>query len=69
MWLYIEGSFHVTTIWVNGVEVTRHVQGYTSFVVRLDDIPGIHFGAGSSNENVMAIFVDGSYGTGWWFVV
>jgi hypothetical protein len=29
VWLYIEGSFHVTTIWVNGVEVTTHVQGCT----------------------------------------
>ena len=29
VWLYIEGAFHVTTIWVNGVRVTTHVQGCT----------------------------------------
>ena len=65
VWLYFEGIFHVTTIWVNGVEVTRHVQGYTSFSVRLDNVPGIHFG--SQSENVISIYVDASFGTGWWY--
>ena len=65
VWLYIEGSFHVTTMWVNGHEVTQHVQGYTSFAVRLDNVDGIHFG--KSEENVIALYVDASSGTGWWY--
>jgi hypothetical protein len=43
----------------------RHAD--TSFSVRLDDIPQLNFGG--DRENVVAIYVDASYGTGWWCVV
>ncbi len=65
VWLYIEGSFHITTVWLNGVNVSTHEQGYTSFAIRLDNVPGVRFG--TTQENVLAVYVDASSGTGWWY--
>jgi beta-galactosidase len=64
VWIYFEGIFHETTPWVNGKQVGYHKQGYTPFALRLDNIPGIKFG---DEENVLALFVDASTGTGWWY--
>ena len=41
---------------------------YTSFFFRLDNVSGAMFGDGPENENVIAIYVDGQKGTGWWYV-
>ena len=38
IWIYIEGSFHVTNAWFNGKHVLEHKAGYTSFWIRLDDV-------------------------------
>eukprot|EP00755_Sulcionema_specki_P025189 Sspe_Gene.82763::Locus_54250_Transcript_1_1_Confidence_1.000_Length_519::g.82763::m.82763 len=45
VWLYVEGSFHQTTVWLNGVKLTTHAAGYTSFAVRLDTVAGVTYGA------------------------
>ena len=64
VWLYCEGAFHETTAWLNGAKVGYHKQGYTAFSLRLDNIPGVKFGG---EENVLAVYMDASSGTGWWY--
>eukprot|EP01062_Namystynia_karyoxenos_P053520 TRINITY_DN4338_c0_g1_i1.p1 TRINITY_DN4338_c0_g1~~TRINITY_DN4338_c0_g1_i1.p1 ORF type:complete len:979 (+),score=225.56 TRINITY_DN4338_c0_g1_i1:75-2939(+) len=65
VWIYIEGSFHTTRAWLNGVEVgSLHMQGYTSFWIRLDSHPGVQWGDAG---NVLALYVNASTGTGWWY--
>jgi hypothetical protein len=64
IWIYFEGVFHETTSYVNGKQINYHKQGYTAFALRLDDVPGIKYG---DEENVLAMFVDASTGTGWWY--
>ena len=54
--LYIEGSFHRSTVYLNGKLLGLHVQGYTAFSLRLDNVPGVQFG--DSSKNVLAIYVD-----------
>ena len=74
IWFECEGSFHESIIWINGQKVNSsvgtttsnvHKAGYTSFIVRIDDVPGIHFGSGRAN--LMALYIDASTGTGWWY--
>ena len=65
VFLYIEGSFHRTTAWLNGRQLgPTHKQGYTSWALRLDDVPGVRFG---DETNVLALHVDATSGTGWWY--
>ena len=63
VWLYIEGSFHATTAFLNGADIGFHEAGYTSFWLRLDNTT-VHYG---DTENVLALYVDASFGTGWWY--
>ena len=63
VWLYIEGSFHATTSYLNGVQIGYHQAGYTSFWLRLDNVTGVQFG----EKNVLALKVDATFGTGWWY--
>ena len=37
VWVYIEGSFHITNAYFNGMHLGEHTAGYTSFWLRLDD--------------------------------
>lgn len=77
IWLYFEGSFHVTTAWLNGQQLgAPHLAGYTSFAYRLDNISGLVFGgenertggvSGKPSENVLAVHVDATQGDGWWY--
>ena len=62
VWFYTEGIFHVTTAWLNGKQLGVHKSGYTSFGLRLDNVPGAAFG----KENVLALHVNASFGSGWW---
>jgi len=57
-----EGAFHYSMIYLNGVLVTNHTCGYTSFDVAL---PAAHLLPGQ--PNTIAVFVDGTSGTGWWY--
>ena len=63
VWLYFEGSFHATTAFLNGADIGFHEAGYTSFWLRLDNTTA-HYG---DKENILALFVDASFGTGWWY--
>ena len=57
-------------MWVNGQNVSTHDSGYTSYALRLDNLPGIKFGDGAENTNVMALFIDADKGrSGWWSVL
>ena len=60
--LYVEGAFHETSVYLNGARLLYHAAGYTSFWVRLDDA-----GAVWGGSNVLAIRVNASSGTGWWY--
>ena len=62
VWLYVEGAFHETSVYLNGARLLYHAAGYTSFWVRLDDA-----GAAWGGSNVLAIRVNASSGTGWWY--
>jgi hypothetical protein len=64
VWIYFEGVFHETTSWLNGRQIGYHRQGYTSFSLRLDNVPDVKFG---DEENVLSLYVDASSGTGWWY--
>ena len=65
VWLYFEGSFHATTAFLNGADIGFHEAGYTSFWLRLDNTT-VHYG---DTENVLALYVDASFGTGWWYLL
>ena len=66
VWLYFEGVWQQTLMWLNGVPVEsgNHTNGYTSFAVRLDDQSKVNFG---SAPNVLAVHVDALKGSGWWY--
>jgi len=68
VWLYFEGAFHTTQAWLNGVPLSNqhgdviHRAGYTSFWLRIDDKK-----AKFAEKNVLALHVDATTGTGWWY--
>ena len=61
VWVYIEQSFHITHSYFIGVHDGDPPAGYTSFWLRLDD--KAKWGA----ENVLALHVNATTGTGWWY--
>lgn len=61
--VYFDGVFSVVQAFLNGVFVANHSCGYTSFAVRLDNVTGVRWGA----ENVLALYVDGTVTSGWWY--
>ena len=61
-----EGSFHHSTVFLNGEYVMQHGSGYTPFTVRLDNHTKIRFGKQNSG-NVLAIRTDASFGSGHWY--
>eukprot|EP01059_Diplonema_ambulator_P008605 TRINITY_DN1826_c0_g1_i3.p1 TRINITY_DN1826_c0_g1~~TRINITY_DN1826_c0_g1_i3.p1 ORF type:complete len:932 (+),score=309.95 TRINITY_DN1826_c0_g1_i3:251-2797(+) len=63
IWVYFEGVFQQTVTYLNGYTLGGHASGYTSYHYRLDNVSSIVYGG----ENVLAIFVDGQVGTGWWY--
>lgn len=40
---------------------------YLNPLSRLDNVSGVLFGDGLANENVIALYVDGQKGSGWWY--
>ena len=65
--LYVEGALSASQWWLNGAPLASghtFTTGYTALIMRLDDIPGIVFGA----PNVLVGFIDGTRKTGWWCV-
>jgi len=72
VWFYLEGAFHVTTAWLNGQQLAPpHLAGYTSFALRLDNSSNVTYtdsaACTEAEANVLAIYVDASFGDGWWY--
>lgn len=74
VYIVFEGVYHVTTAWLNGVQLdggNSHLAGYTSFALRIDGVPGLAYSddvaAGVADANVLALHVDASFGTNWWY--
>jgi len=60
--IYVEAALSYSTWWFQGVQLAVRTSGYTSAVLRIDNVPGIGFGNGSLNE--LVVFVDGTQKTG-----
>ena len=60
IFIEFEGIFRDSVIWVNGVYMTRHTSGYTSFVLDITD----HLRKGL---NSIAVRVDSTHPEGWWY--
>ena len=69
--IHFEGVYKTADIFVNGRSVTiPHADSshaYTGFDVRLDTLGTDGISYGSSDPNVIAVSVDGSYGTEHWY--
>jgi beta-galactosidase len=57
-----EGVFHYSMIYLNGVLLTNHSCGYTSFDVELP-AKLLNYG----QPNTFAVYTDATSGTGWWY--
>ena len=67
IWVYFEGVFRATSVYLNGEMLLYHDSGYTSFGVRLDNASSIYYGNGEENDNVLAVLSSSKGGTGWWY--
>ena len=67
IWVYFEGIFRASTVYLNGQQLLYHDCGYTSFSVRLDNATSVFYGDGKENENVIAVRADATQGSGWWY--
>ena len=63
-YVYFEGVYHNSAMWLNGKPLGAHENGYTSFWRRIDTA-GVEFGDGS--KNVLAIYANGNPGAGFWY--
>ncbi|XP_062504714.1 beta-galactosidase BoGH2A-like [Corticium candelabrum] len=67
IWVYFEGVFRQSTVYLNGEMLLYHDSGYTSFSVRLDNATNVMYGQDKANENVIAVRADATKGSGWWY--
>ena len=67
IWVYFEGIFRASTIYLNGQLLKYHDCGYTSFSVRLDTVSGVYYGDGKENENVLVVRASPVGYSGWWY--
>ncbi|XP_062517777.1 beta-galactosidase BoGH2A-like [Corticium candelabrum] len=67
IWIYFEGIFRASMIYLNGQFLLYHQSGYTSFSVRLDNVSNVMYGTGEANENVLTVMCTAAGGTGWWY--
>ena len=67
VWVYFEGIFRASMIYLNGQFLLYHESGYTSFSVRLDNVSTVLYGDGQTNENVITVMCTAIGGTGWWY--
>eukprot|EP01064_Diplonema_japonicum_P003557 TRINITY_DN12287_c0_g1_i1.p1 TRINITY_DN12287_c0_g1~~TRINITY_DN12287_c0_g1_i1.p1 ORF type:complete len:928 (+),score=259.37 TRINITY_DN12287_c0_g1_i1:61-2784(+) len=65
VYIFFDGVFHFTEIYVNGEHAMDHRCGYTQFTLRLDNITSVQYGPGA--KNVISMRVDASYGSGHWY--
>ncbi len=62
VWLYFDGVFGQSQVWVNGQELRRSDNGYIGFRVDISDIA--HYG---DRPNVIAVKCDPGEAQGWWY--
>ena len=67
IWVYFEGVFRASTVFLNGQQLMFHDSGYTSFPVRLDTATNVYYGDGKENENVLVVKASPSGESGWWY--
>jgi hypothetical protein len=70
-WLHFEGVFQACDIFLNGQFLKRHTSGYLGFDLPLHSAPDVRYGAAaaesSASNNVLAVRVDASFGSGHWY--
>ena len=63
--IHFEGVFQKAQVYINGVfKFGDQDPGYNGFSIRLDTAPALKYG---TEENIVAIYVDGGTGSGWWY--
>ncbi len=62
VWLYFDGIFGQSQVWVNGQELRRSDNGYIGFRVDISDLA--HYG---DRPNVIAVRCDPGEAQGWWY--
>ena len=68
IWVYFEGVFRASNIYLNGQLLHYEDSGYTSFAVRLDKASSIYYGEGEENNNVIVVHSTPNFGySGWWY--
>jgi hypothetical protein len=65
-WIHFDGVFQAVDVFVNGKFVLRHTSGYLGFDVPLDAASEL-LKTGASDDNVISIRVDASFGSGHWY--
>ena len=67
IWVYFEGVFRASIVYLNGQQLVYHDSGYTSFPVRLDTAINVYYGDGKDNENVLVVRATYESESGWWY--
>ncbi len=62
IWLYFDGVFGQSQVWVNGQELRRSDNGYIGFRVDISDVA--HYG---DRPNVISVKCDPGEAQGWWY--
>ncbi len=62
IWLYFDGVFGKSQVWVNGQELRRSDNGYIGFRVNISDVA--HYG---DRPNVISVMCDPGEAQGWWY--
>ncbi|SEH98303.1 glycoside hydrolase catalytic domain [Akkermansia glycaniphila] len=62
IWLYFDGVFGQSQVWVNGQELRKNDNGYIGFRVNISDVA--HYG---DRPNTIAVKVDPREPQGWWY--
>ncbi len=62
IWLYFDGVFGQSQVWVNGQELRKNDNGYIGFRVDISDVA--HYG---ERPNVIAVKCDPGEAQGWWY--
>lgn len=62
VWLYFDGVFGQSQVWVNGQELRKNDNGYIGFRVDISDVA--HYG---DRPNVISVKCDPGEAQGWWY--
>ena len=67
IWVYFEGVFRASTVYLNGEMLIYHDCGYTSFVVPISSASNVFYGDGKDNENMIVVRAIQAGESGWWY--